>query len=92
MKIDIRQIASEVKAAASEIGWRIEQTKLASTGSVYIELVRDDREWVVIRVADHKQVYHKWLTTYSLSPSEYSIEEIIEILNRPFGEVGDVLL
>ena len=64
----------------------------ASTGSVYIELVRDRKEWVVIRIADHNQVYHKWITTYSLSPSEHSFEEIIEILKKPFGESGDVLL
>jgi hypothetical protein len=90
--IDLRRIASEVKAAASELGWRIEKTKIASTGTVYIDLVRDQREWVVIRVADHKQQYYKWLTTYSLSPYEYSFEEIIDILEQPFGETGDVLL
>ena len=53
---------------------------------------RDGREWVVIRVADHKREYRRWLKTYSVSPQELSEERILEILARPFGEVGDVLL
>jgi hypothetical protein len=66
--------------------------RMASTGSIYMELVRDGREWVVIRIADHEQVYHHWMTTYSLSPRDLFYEDLIEILEKPFGEVGDVLL
>jgi len=87
-----REIAQEVKALAKRVGWRVSETRLASTGSIYVELVRDDREWVVIRVADHKQVYQRWLTTISISPGDRWFEELEDILTKPFGDVGDVLM
>ena len=86
-----RKVSEEVKALVKRVGWRISETRVASTGSIYIEIVRNDHEWAVIRVADHKQVYHRWLTTYSVAPGDLWFEELEEILTRPFGEVGDVL-
>jgi hypothetical protein len=77
---------------ARNLGWETEEFKVATTGSIYLTLVREKREWVVVRIADHKQYYHKWLTTYSMDPSSYSYEEIIELLRRPFGNTGDVLI
>jgi len=58
-------------------------------------LVRARREWVIIRVSDHRQYYFKdYFTTYSVDPSSdgLSFEELEDLLNRPFGEVGDILL
>ena len=86
------RMAKEVAEVARQLGWKVEQTRIASTGSIYVELVRDGREWVVIRVADHVQVYHRWLKTYSVSPMELHVEDVKGILEKPFGEVGDVLL
>ena len=86
-----RRIVEEVKALAKRVGWRVSETRLASTGSIYVELVRDDQEWVVIRVANHKRVYERWLTTYSIAPGDLWFEELEDILTKPFGEVGDVL-
>ena len=88
--MDRESIAREVQELAESVGWLMSEVRLASTGSIYIELVRE-REWVVIRVADHKQVYQRWLTTYSVSPGNLWFEELEAILTRPYGEVGDVL-
>ena len=88
------EIAKDVVLLAERLGWRRTETKLASTGSVYVELVRKRhklKEWVVIRIADHKKVYNRWLTTYSISRYEYNIDEIMDILGQSFGEVGDIL-
>jgi hypothetical protein len=85
-------MAKEVANVARQLGWKVDQTRIASTGSIYVELVRDGREWVVVRVADHAQVYHRWLKTYSISPMEFHVEDMKDILGMPFGEVGDVLL
>jgi hypothetical protein len=64
--------------------------RIATTGSIYLEL-RREREWVVIRIADHGQVYHQWMTTYSLSPRDLYFDEVAEVLGKPYGEVGDIL-
>lgn len=90
--MELRDIAKEIVDVARELGWKVEQTKMALTGTVYVDLVRDGREWVVIRIADHFQMYHRWLTTYSISPLELHLEDVVEILGREFGKVGDVLL
>ncbi len=87
-----RRVSEEVEALAKSVGWRVEETRLASTGSIYVTLVREDREWVVVRVANHRQVYHRWLTTLSVAPGNLWFEELEEILTKPFGKVGDVLL
>jgi len=71
-------IAREVRVGAERLGWKVDEIRLASTGSIYLELIRDGREWVVIRVADHAQVYHRWLKTYSISPRGYSVDRLIE--------------
>jgi len=85
-----RNVAIEDKDLAESLGWIISETRLASTGSIYIELKRDT-EWVVIRVSDHNQVYHKWLTTYSIAPGNLWFDDLPEILTRPYGAVGDIL-
>jgi len=85
-----RDIAEEVKVLAESVGWQVDMTRMASTGSIYVRMVRES-EWVVIRVANHKQVYHRWLTTYSVAPGDLWFEELEEILSRPFGQVGDVM-
>jgi hypothetical protein len=90
--MNLPKIALDLKQLAKSYGWSHSETRLASTGSIYVELVRDGREWVVIRVADHKQVYNRWITTYSISPGNLHFEDVSEILDRPFGQVGDVLL
>lgn len=92
MQIDLREIAKNVELEAKQFGWKRSEIRIASTGTLYLELVRESREWVVIRIGDHKQVYHRWLTTYSLSPRDYNFDGIMSILSKPFGEVGDVLL
>lgn len=89
----VAEIAKEVVELAIRVGWNREAITVASTGSIYIDLTRkrgEEKEWVVIRVADHKQFYHRWLTTYSHSPYEYDDEMLIELLSKSFGEVGDV--
>ena len=88
----IGKVTNEVQELAKKTGWEVRETRRAPTGSVYIELVRDGREWVIIRVADHKKVYHRWLTTISIAPGDYWFEELESLLAKPFGEVGDVLL
>jgi hypothetical protein len=89
--MDLVGIANFVEEEAKQFGWEKSELREALTGSVYLELIRDKKEWVVIRVANHKQFYHRWLTTYSLSPFGYDFDGIIELLSKPFGEVGDVL-
>jgi len=59
MNIDLKKITSEVKADASELGWETSSVDIASTGTIYLELRRDRREWAVIRIANHNQFYHK---------------------------------
>ena len=66
------------------------ETKIASTGSIYIDINREN-EWCTIRIADHKQVYHRWLTTYSISHGNLWFEDLEEILRKPYGKVGDIL-
>jgi hypothetical protein len=84
------KIAADAASLAKSVGWRVNETRIASTGSIYVELVRN-KEWVVVRVADHKQVYHRWLTTYSVAPGDLWFEELEGILSKPYGEVGDIL-
>lgn len=83
--------ALEVQDLATSLGWSVSDIYFASTGSIYIDLVRQEKEWIVIRVADHKQIYHRWLTTYSVAPGDLWFEELEEILIKPFGKVGDIL-
>ncbi len=66
------------------------ETRIASTGSIYID-IRRKNEWCTIRIADHRQVYHRWFITYSISHGDLWFEDLEEILTRPYGEVGDVL-
>lgn len=91
---EISEMAVRITAMARERGWNRECVSLASTGSVYIELTRDcgdKKEWVVIRVADHKKVYGCWMTMYSCSPYELDENMVADILEGEAGKVGDLL-
>lgn len=92
LSVNLPKIALDIKLEALRCGWSHSETRLASTGSVYVEIVRDGREWAVIRISDHNQVYNRWITTYSISPGDLYFEEVVEILKKPFGDVGDILL
>lgn len=92
--MDLEKVRYDVEELVVQSGWIINSTKIATTGSIYVEIVRNrdsEREWVVVRVANHKQVYHRWLITYSISPGDMWFEELEEVLLKPFGSVGDVL-
>jgi hypothetical protein len=92
--MDIEKNAMEIVELAKSVGWLVKEMKIACTGSVYLDAVRtegNENEWIVIRVADHKQVYHRWMTTYSVSPGDLWFEDLEEILKGPFGTVGDIL-
>ena len=91
-KTVIRKNAYDIEIIANELGWVTEEFKVAQTNSIYITLVRDGREWVVIRISDHKQVYHHWLTTYSISPGNLYFDDMVELLKLPFGKTGDIML
>jgi len=86
----MKQIVDEVTYLAESVGWTIDHIKIALTGSVYID-IRRDNEWAQIRVSDHKQVYCRWLITYSIAPGDLWFEDLEEILTKPYGEVGDIL-
>ena len=88
--MDLGRISIEIEEIARSLGWTVKEKRVANTGSIYIDLNRED-EWCVIRVADHKQVYFKWLTTYSLAPGNLYFEEVEAILAKPYGEVGDII-
>jgi hypothetical protein len=77
---------------ADALGWKLEEARIATTGSCYVELSREGREWVVIRVADHPLAYDRWLKTHSISPTELKVAEVRDILSLPLGEAGDLLL
>jgi len=83
-------IAQEVRVLAESVGWYVNETRIASTGSIYVELVRE-QEWIVIRVADHKRVYTRWLTCYSVAPGDLWFEDLEDILQKPYGTAGDLL-
>jgi hypothetical protein len=88
-------IVKAVTDHALSKGWKLEEAKMAGTGSCYVELSRRRKErgeWVVIRVADHNQVYPGYIKTYSISPSELTFRYVRRLLSKPFGRVGDVLL
>lgn len=90
---ELAEIAAEIKNIACGLGWNQEDYYIASTGSIYLDLTRkhgEQKEWVVIRIADHKKVYNRWLTTYSWSPYEYNEEMLADVLKGEFGSVGDV--
>lgn len=93
--MDLPKIANDVIELARSVGWTITENRTASTGSIYVEMARDgpeeQREWVVVRVANHKQVYQRWLTVVSIAPGDRWFEELEEILTQPFGDVGDIL-
>ena len=87
------QVAAQLIEIANILDWKMDEVVTASTGTIYIELTRRQgrhKEWVVIRVANHKQVFFHWMTTYSWSPYEYDDDMIFEVLMRPFGKTGDV--
>jgi len=86
----MKQVMYEVIQLTESVGWQIDSIKIALTGSVYID-IRRDNEWAQLRIANHKQVYYKWLKTYSIAPGDLWFEDLEEILTRPYGQVGDIL-
>ena len=94
MKINLKKTTNNIIDMATTQGWEIDRHKKTINGSVYIDIYRfheNKKEWATIRVSDHKQAYQNFLYTYSVSPSEISIETLKTILNLPFGAVGDIL-
>ena len=94
MIVRLLGIAEEVSEVASLCGWERSGIKVAGTGTVYVELMRSQdfmTELLVVRVANHKQIHHKWVKTYSLSPYELRLVDVGEILSRKFGDAGDVV-
>lgn len=90
----MHKVAAEVIEVAKRAGWTIKERRVARTKSVYALVARDGSsgtEWVVIRVANHKQVYSGWLQVVSVAPGDRWFEELEEILTRPYGSVGDIL-
>ena len=84
----------EIIEIVEDNSWLINEIKLAKTGSIYIEIYRtkyDQKEWAIIRIADHAQVYDSWLKVYSFAPNNFWVEELEDILSEPFGSVGDIL-
>ena len=94
MRLKFLGIADEVVEVAGLLGWRKASIKVASTGSIYVELTRlqgDKAEWLIVRVANHKMVHRDWLKIYSLSPYELKLSQIADVLSQEFGKAGDVM-
>ena len=94
MRLKLLGIADDVCEVADLIGWRKVSVKVASTGSIYIELMRLQggmAELLVVRVANHKIVHREWLKIYSLSPYEMKLSQIADVLSKKFGEAGDIM-
>ena len=89
-KLYIERCAGEIELLAVRLDWTVVEKRVAETGSTYLELRRDE-EWLTVRVSDHRQVYHKWMTTYSVAPGDLFYEQIEIILGSPYGTVGDVI-
>ena len=95
MSLDLREICRDLEEDIFRLGWRIESRHEASTGSIYLELSRkrvDLKEWIVLRISDHRQEYKRkgWFIVYSHSPYELSDIDVRELLGKGFGEIGDV--
>ena len=87
-------VVFDVIELCEKTGWVLKSKEIASTGSTYLDIYRtcgEEKEWIVIRIADHKMVYDGWLNTYSISPGNLFFDELEEILTKPFGKVGDIL-
>lgn len=92
--MNLKMIVEDVIALAESLGWKYQAKQEASTGTTYIDFYREqngEKEWIVIRVGDHRHFYESWVTMYSVAPSELWFEELPEILTREFGKVGDIL-
>ena len=92
-KEELAEVAAELTQLAIRMGWSRDETRMASTGSIYIALSRREgnkTEYVVVRVATHKKVYNRWLRCISWSPYELDEMMVMDELSSPFGAVGDV--
>ena len=92
--MSLADIALEASSIAKKAGWTIKETRMARTGSIYIEIARKSSvssEYVVIRVANHKQVYQRYLPVISIADGDRWLEELEEILTQPYGDVGEIL-
>jgi len=86
----IEGLLEDTKKLIVKCGWKIRNIKHALTGSYYIEICRIN-EYCLIRLSDHHQEYHSWFTTYSLAPGDLFYEQLEIILNKPYGQVGDII-
>jgi len=87
-------VAEDVISLAESMGWKLEGRHEASTLTTYLDFSRrkeKQKEWIVIRVGDHKSFYPSWVTMYSVSPGDLWFEALPEILKGDFGKVGDIL-
>lgn len=87
-------VAEDVIYLAESLGWKLEEKHIASTFTTYLDLSREkdgQKEWIVIRVGDHKSFYPSWLRMYSVAPGDLWFEELPGILQGRFGNVGDIL-
>lgn len=95
MNCRLRMIAEEVIILAEKLDWKFKERHEASTGTIYLDFCREQvnqkKEWIVIRVATHKQVYKSWVSLYSIAEGDLYFEELESILKREFGKVGDIL-
>lgn len=92
--MNLRMVAEDVIHLAEELGWKYVERHEASTKTTYIDFCREQdgkKEWIVIRIGDHKHFYDSWVTMYSIAPGELWFEELPEILKGEFGTVGDIL-
>jgi len=92
--LNLKTIAFEITSLAETTGWVLKEQHHASTGSIYISLLRkekDKTEYIIVRVATHKQFYQSWVTMFSIAPGDLYFEELEEILTKEFGSCGDIL-
>jgi len=87
-------VVEDVISLAEGMGWKLEERHEASTLTTYLDFSRQEdkqKEWIVIRVGDHKSFYPSWVRMYSVAPGDLWFEELPEILQGSFGNVGDIL-
>lgn len=88
--MDLVKISNEVKDLVERLGWNVFETRIAETGSIYVELYRR-REWVIVKVADHKRVYCRWMMTLLLARGDLWWHQLKKVLSARYGTVGDIL-
>lgn len=87
--LDNFEKAEIVRTIIKENNWKIKKKVYASTGSIYYEINRNN-EWLIIRIADHKQQYKSFIKTISIDPTPYgySLDDFEEFLKEE--NIGDI--